>query len=160
MPYEFVVFHNWIRFCNGNANNKVIFVVVIVVSHNIHMIGHCNSKRKERKKKWTKDKSDKKNILWTVNWGRLSLVRLWLWPLNDRFGLTEWYFFVVVLLRQCFHVAYTFPIFIVVHMSGFVYFSQFNEIFQPADSSRISALNTMLDSQVLNIFDGHSDKTL
>lgn len=139
MPYECVAFLNWIRFCNGNANNKAIFVVVIGVSHNIHMIGHCNSKRKERKKKMNQRQI--KRIYcghWTVNWGRLSFVRLWLWPLNDRFGLTEWYFFVVTLLRQCFHVAYTFPIFIVVHMSGFVYFSQFNEIFQPGDSSRIS----------------------
>lgn len=50
MPYECVAFLNWIRFCNGNANNKAIFVVVIGVSHNIHMIGHCNSKRKEREK--------------------------------------------------------------------------------------------------------------
>lgn len=106
MPYECVAFLNWIRFCNGNANNKAIFVVVIGVSHHIHMIGHCNSKRKERKK-WTKDKSDKKNVLWTVNWGRLSLVRLWLWPLNDRFGLTEWYFFcrhfIASMLSCCLH---------------------------------------------------------
>lgn len=95
IPYECVAFVDWIRFRNGNsANNKAIFVVVIVSIHNIHIHTAISKEEKKRDKKQQTSshteemKEDEKQIkLYFVYWIEVDYLR-WIWPLNDRFELT------------------------------------------------------------------------
>lgn len=141
------------RSSNGNNNNnKAIFVVVIVAT----MISHTFPIAIQKKQ--TNRETDK--IVFFVDCIEVDY-RRWIWPLNDRSELTvphfASFFFsrsaVLALLRRCLCLQFFFPNF---HCGAHIRFRLLlYSMRQPTVESLVPN-----GTQVLSIFDDHSDKSL